>query len=260
MAPSGSTKCMRQEHTRKEEGKSKECEDITREEVYRDLWRVSISSEYRKVVGRLSGRYAGDRDKCSLKGPTKERSGDTSSTNRRIAIIPGLILRQYQPSLMISLLSKVRSKRTSCCSAQTPRRETTINVIADETNNNGDHEWQMDRQMVKGNEKKVPISSYFQFKVMQIRCSADGQGVPINEQRHREPGNLRAFHLIEYCRLSCCCRSCVADASASSPMYSCTFLSLATDSSPGSSGNKGDGERELHRYVTDYLTVDGRQP
>lgn len=71
-------------HMRKEEGKSGEC-DITREEVYRDLWRVSIGSEYRKVVGRLSGRY-GDRDKCSLKGPTKEQSGDTSSTNRRTAI------------------------------------------------------------------------------------------------------------------------------------------------------------------------------
>ncbi|TGZ37437.1 hypothetical protein DBV15_10646 [Temnothorax longispinosus] len=42
---------------REEEGKSGECEDITREEVYRDLWRVSIGSEYRKVVGRLSGRY-----------------------------------------------------------------------------------------------------------------------------------------------------------------------------------------------------------
>lgn len=72
-------------HMRKEEGKSREWEDITREEVYRDLWRVSIGSEYRKVVGRLSGRY-GDRDKCSLKGPTKEQSGDTSSTNRRPAI------------------------------------------------------------------------------------------------------------------------------------------------------------------------------
>lgn len=70
---------------REEEGKSEECEDITREEVYRDLWRVSIGSEYRKVVGRLSGRY-GDRDKCSLKGPRKEQSGDTSSTNRRTAL------------------------------------------------------------------------------------------------------------------------------------------------------------------------------
>ncbi|KYN00994.1 hypothetical protein ALC62_08220 [Cyphomyrmex costatus] len=67
------------------------------------------------------------------------------------------------------LLSEVRSKRTSCYSARTLRRE------------------------VKGNEKKVPISSYFQ--VIQ------------------------------------CCRSCVVDASASSPMYSCTFLSFATDSS-----------------------------
>lgn len=72
-------------HMRKEERKFEECEDITREEVYRDLWRVSIGSEYRKVVARLSGRY-GDRDKCSLKGPTKEQSGDTSSTNRRTAI------------------------------------------------------------------------------------------------------------------------------------------------------------------------------
>ncbi|KYM78973.1 hypothetical protein ALC53_10527 [Atta colombica] len=162
-------------HMRKEEGKSKECEDITREEVYRDLWRVSISSEYRKVVGQLSGRY-GDRDKCSLKGPTKERSGDTSSTNRcliRYFSISGLISRQYQPSLMI---------RTSCYSAQTPRREMTINVIADESNNNS-YEWQMDR-------------------------------------------------LKEMCRLSCCCRSCVADASASSPMYSRTFLSLATYAPP----------------------------
>lgn len=69
---------------RKEEGKSEEYEDITRE-VYRDLWRVSIGSEYRKVVGRLSGRYD-DRDKCSLKGPAKEQSDDTSSTNRWTAI------------------------------------------------------------------------------------------------------------------------------------------------------------------------------
>ncbi|KYN31524.1 hypothetical protein ALC56_14405, partial [Trachymyrmex septentrionalis] len=198
--PSGSTKCMRQAH-------------ITRGEVYRDLWRVSISSEYRKVVGRLSGRYG--------------------------------------------LLSEVRSKRTSCYGAQTPRRETTINVITDESNSNG-HEWQMDR--LKEMRKRCRDLELFQFKVMQIRCSADGQGLAINEQGHREPGNLRAFHLIEYCRLSCCCRSCVADASPSSPMYFCTFLSLATDSSPGSSGNKRDGERELHRYVTDYLTVDGRQP
>lgn len=78
-------KSARDKRMRKEEGKSGECEDITREEVYRDLWRVSIGTEYRKVVGRLSGRY-GDRDKCSLKGPRKEQSGDTSSTNRRAAM------------------------------------------------------------------------------------------------------------------------------------------------------------------------------
>lgn len=73
MAQPGSAKCARRAYARKEEGKSEERE-ITREEVYRDLWRVSIGSKYRKVVGRLSGRY-GDRDKCSLKGPAKERSG-----------------------------------------------------------------------------------------------------------------------------------------------------------------------------------------
>lgn len=36
---------------------------------------------------------------------------------------------------------------------------------------------------------------------MQIRCSADGQGLPINEQRHRESRNLRAFQFVEYCRV-----------------------------------------------------------
>lgn len=73
-------------HMREEEGKFEECEDITREEVYRDLWRVSIGSEYRKVVGRLSGRY-GDRDKCSLKGPTKEQTERyIIAANRRTAL------------------------------------------------------------------------------------------------------------------------------------------------------------------------------
>lgn len=41
MAQPGSAKCARRAYARKEEGKSEERE-ITREEVYRDLWRVSI--------------------------------------------------------------------------------------------------------------------------------------------------------------------------------------------------------------------------
>ena len=89
---------------------------------------------------------------------------------------------------------------------------------------------------------------------MQIRCS--GQGLSINEQRHREPGNLHAFHLIVDCRVV---------VAAASPTRLLQVQCIPAHSSRlqpslGSSGNKGDGERELHRYVIDYLTVDGRQP
>lgn len=42
-------------HMRKGEGKPEESEDITRGEVYRDLWRVSIGSEYRKTLDDYRG-------------------------------------------------------------------------------------------------------------------------------------------------------------------------------------------------------------
>lgn len=42
-------------HMRKGEGKSEESEDITRGEVYRDFWRVSIDSEYRKTLDDYRG-------------------------------------------------------------------------------------------------------------------------------------------------------------------------------------------------------------
>lgn len=69
MAPPKSTWYVRQTYA-KGKGKAEESEDITREKVYRDLWRVSISLEYRKIVRWLSRRY-GDHDKYLLKELTE---------------------------------------------------------------------------------------------------------------------------------------------------------------------------------------------